>query len=105
MPSQPALDCLGRNEWEAFLALTPIFSEAAFSASIYDRLLRAARRRQTGFATRNALLLEAGLSFFEESVHVDLALMRLVREGHLEPVRDRPFTFLVRRIQSKGFSK
>lgn len=89
--------CAGRNEWEAFLALTPTFSELAFSASFYDRLLRAAQRTQADFARRDALILEAGLSFFEESLDVELALMQLMREGILEPVPDRPFTFVVHR--------
>ncbi|MGH9435264.1 MAG: hypothetical protein ACRD06_04615 [Terriglobia bacterium] len=88
----------GPHEWEAFLALTPILSETVFPIFFYDRLLRAAHRTQADFATWNALILEAGLSFFEESLDIELALMRLmrlIREGILEPVRDRPFTFLV----------
>jgi hypothetical protein len=90
-----------RNEWEAFLALTPVFSGAACSASIYNRLLQVVQRSQAGSITRNCLLLEAGLSFFEESLDVDLALMRMLRDGYLEAVRDRPFTFCVRPIKGK----
>jgi hypothetical protein len=94
----------GRKEWEAFLALAPVLSEATLSVPIYNRFLRAVQRSQTGSITRERLLLEAGLSFFEESLDVDLALMRLLCEGHLEAVRDRPFTFCVRRINDKGLA-
>ncbi len=85
-----------RTEWEAFLALTPLFSEAPLSVPIYDKLLHAAQRRENECLTRYGLLLEAGLTFFEHLLDVDLALMRLIRENHLEPVRERPFTFWIR---------
>ena len=84
-----------RNEWKAFLALVPFLSHQAAPAFLRDRMRAALERIEATHIHREALLLEAGLTFFADSLDVDLALMQLVREGLLEPMRDQPFTFLI----------
>lgn len=88
------------HEWEAFLALLPLFGGAAYPASVYDRSLGAVQRRQGEYLTRAALVTEAGLGFFEHSFDIDLALMQLVRECRLTPVREPPFTFYAPRKEN-----
>ncbi len=88
------------HEWEAFLALLPFFSGAVYPASVYDRCLGAVQRRQGEHLTRAALVAEAGLSFFEHSFNIDLALMQLVRESRLTPVSEPPFTFYATRKEN-----
>jgi len=105
MPSNCSLAPAGVHmEWEAFLALMPILSDAPFSALIYEKLLRGTQRRQHECLTRHALLLEAGLTFFEHLIDVDLAIMQLAREHYLEPVPNQPFTFRTGKEQHESTS-
>jgi hypothetical protein len=80
-------------EWKAFLGLVPFLGQHSVPTVIHDRLRATVLRLSTETITRNELLLRAGLSFFDGSLDVDIALMRLLRDGTLAPVVDQPFTF------------
>ncbi len=67
MPSQS-------QEWAAFIALVPYFSELSRVENMTNRLPMFLRQCKDHVLTRDALLLHAGLSFFAEEVEVDLAL-------------------------------
>ena len=56
-------------------------------------MLAVVRRCEEPILSREALVLQAGLSFFANDLDVDLALMQFVREGWLVPIADCPFTF------------
>jgi hypothetical protein len=85
-----------RQEWEAFLALTPVMEVGDTQTSTYKRLYGACSRLAAkGVVTRDVLILEAGLSFFEECAEPDLALMGLVRRGILKPIPQEPFQFAI----------
>lgn len=90
------------QEWAAFVALVPYFSAYHAESNIQDRLLAAVRRCEGQMLSREALLLQAGLSFFADDLDVDLALMQLVRERRLVPIADRPFTFALHLSHPKG---
>jgi hypothetical protein len=90
------------QEWTAFVALVPYFSAYHAESKIKDRLLAVVRRYEGQILSREALLLQAGLSFFADDLDVDLALMQLVREGCLVPIADRPFTFALNLSHSKA---
>jgi hypothetical protein len=84
------------HEWEAFLALSQVMDLGTLDVGVYCRLQSACGRvaRET-VVTREALILESGLSFFDECAEPDLALMSLVRQGILEPVASQPFRFKI----------
>src|SRR5438876_11891619 len=86
------------QEWEAFLALTRVMDSSALETSAYNRL-NSACSRLAGKAsvTREELILESGLSFFDECAEPDLALMCLVRQNILKPLDQQPFRFSINR--------
>lgn len=84
-----------QQEWAAFRALIPYFSDCSGPSKLRTRLLTAIRQGQEQIVTRETLLLRSGLSFFAEELEVDLVLMELVREGVIYPVADSPFTFAI----------
>ena len=92
----PKSICLkpGTAEWEAFLGLVHFLRQQPVSAMICDRLRATVFRLSTETITRDELLVQAGLSFFDQSLEVDVALMRLIHDGTLTPVMDIPFTFM-----------
>ncbi len=86
------------QEWEAFLALTRVMDSSAFETSAYERLRSACcRLAGKGCVNREELILESGLSFFEECAEPDLALMCLVRQNILKPLEQQPFHFSISR--------
>ena len=89
------------QEWAAFIALVPYFSACHAESKIQDRLVVVVLRCEEAILSREALLLQAGLSFFANDLNVDLALMQFVREGWLEPIPDRPFTFALNLSRAK----
>src|ERR1700747_923338 len=89
------------QEWVAFIALLPYFSACHAEPKIHARLLAVLRQCEEPILSREALLLQAGLSFFADDLNVDLALMQFVREGWLVSIPDRPFTFALNLSRSK----
>src|SRR5437764_10308382 len=86
------------QEWEAFLALTRVMDSSAVETSAYKRLHSACSRLAgRGSVNREELILESGLSFFEECGEPDLALMCLVRQNILKPLERQPFHFSINR--------
>jgi hypothetical protein len=86
------------QEWEAFLALTRVMDASALETSAYKRLHAACSRLAgKGSVNREELILESGLSFFEECAEPDLALMCLVRQNILKPLEQQPFHFSINR--------
>ena len=84
------------QEWEAFLALTRVMDSSALETSAYKRLRSACSRLAgRGSVSREELILESGLSFFEECAEPDLALMCLVRQNILKSLEQQPFHFFV----------
>ena len=90
------------QEWAAFIALVPYFSACHAESKIQDRLLAVVRRCEEPILSREALLLQAGLSFFADDLNVDLALMQFVREAWLVPIANCPFTFALNLSESKA---
>ena len=90
----------GSAKWEAFLGLLPLLSQQAVTPAIRSRLSAAICRLTGETVGRDALLLQSGLSFFDDSLEVDIALMQLIREGVLTPFSEKPFTFCV--VPPKG---
>ena len=89
------------HEWEAFLSLSRVWDLATLDAAVYGRLERACGRLNgKAPVSRKELLLESGLSFFEECAEPDLALMSLVRQGILQPVPFQPFFFTIHAAQA-----
>jgi Rad52/22 family double-strand break repair protein len=85
-----------RHEWEAFLALSEMMDLSALDTNVYSRLEKACERlADQSLITRDALILESGLSFFDECAAPDLALMSLVRRGILKPISAQPFHFII----------
>lgn len=86
------------QEWEAFLALTPVMDSSALETNAYKRLRSACSRLAgRGSVNREELILESGLGFFEECAEPDLALMCLVRQGILKALDEQPFHFFINR--------
>jgi len=84
------------QEWEAFLALSQVMDLGSLDATVSVRLEKACGRlAQKAPVTRDALILESGLSFFDECAAPDLALMSLVRQGVLQPIVSEPFSFTI----------
>ena len=91
-------DAQKRHEWEAFLALSQILDLGNLDAKVYSRLEKACSRLvEKTPITRDALILESGLSFFDECSAPDLAMMSLVRQGVLKPILFQPFHFTIDR--------
>lgn len=91
-PSKPSRQTA--QEWEAFLALSQVMDLGTLDANVSTRLEKACGRlAQQASVTRQALILESGLSFFDECAAPDLALMSLVRQGVLQPIVSEPFSF------------
>lgn len=86
------------QEWEAFLALTRVMDSSALDTSAYMRLRSACSRLAgRGSVNREELILESGLSFFDDCAEPDLALMCLVRQNILKPLDEQPFHFSINR--------
>ena len=99
MPAKRSAKAAGTDhQWEAFLALSQLLDPGAADSSVYKRLANACRRlTHLSCVTRDALILEAGLSFFDDCAAPDLALMSLVRSGILRPILAQPFCFDIAR--------
>ncbi len=98
MPAKPAAKPGAQrlHEWEAFLALSQVMDLGTLDAGVYRRLQSACGRLAgETVVTREALILESGLSFFDECAEPDLALMSLVRQGIVEAVASQPFRFKI----------
>lgn len=96
MPAKQIVQLSKVQEWEAFLALSQILDLDAIDPSVYRRLESACGRLvNQAIVTRNALILESGLSFFDGCAAPDLALMSLVRKGILQPIPAQAFWFAI----------
>jgi hypothetical protein len=87
-----------RREWQSFLGLLPILDVTPVDPVLHQRCLAAIWRvRARGLISRTDLRRHAGFEFGGETMHLELAIARLVRERVIEPVVATPFCFQIQR--------
>jgi hypothetical protein len=86
------------REWQSFLGLLPILDLTPVDPVLYQRCLAAIWRvRAGGLISRADLRRHAGFDQGGETLHLELALARLVRERVIEPIVATPFCFQIQR--------
>jgi hypothetical protein len=87
-----------RRQWQSFLGLLPILDVTPVDLVLYQRCLAAIWRvRAGGLISRADLGRHAGFDLGGKTLHLELAIARLVRERVLEPVVAAPFCFQIQR--------
>jgi hypothetical protein len=90
-----------RRQWQSFLGLLPILDVTPVDPVLYQRCLAAVWRvRAGGLISRIDLRRNAGFDHGGETLHLELAIARLVRERVIEPIVATPFSFQIQRRNS-----
>jgi hypothetical protein len=87
-----------RREWQSFLGLLPLLDVTPVDPVLHQRCLAAIwRARSGGLISRADLRRHAGFGDGGETLQLELAIARLVRERVIEPIVATPFCFQIQR--------